>query len=243
MDKYKPGNKIVDIGAGLGGPCRMLAEEYGCTPIGLEYVMENVEIGNEISRSLGCPEYLAFGDVTVPLGVDNCDAAILLGVLNAVPRELKLKGLINTFNALKPGGILLYEDICFECLIDEFPESKHFGLSKHPHLQNCEYRRVMRQNIIAAGFEIIAYEDVSHAWSEAAWKHANDNILPVFDDPSVVLNPTEKMYMEFQALHKPEFYCDVTHIPVEELRTRFPLLSKHLDPAVYVHGVTHQDVK
>jgi 2-polyprenyl-3-methyl-5-hydroxy-6-metoxy-1,4-benzoquinol methylase len=197
MEKYQPGKKIVDIGAGMGGPVRMIAAEYGCEPVGLEYVMENVEMGNEISRSLGLPELLQFGDATVPLSVSNMDGAILHGVISAIPRERKLMALQNTFNCLKPGGLLFYEDICFECLYEEFPVSKHHGLEKHPHLHNCEYRRVMRQQLLAVGFEIVEYEDVSKTWSEAAWQHAEEDILPVFEDTNVEMSATEKAFMEF----------------------------------------------
>jgi len=37
MKTYTPGPDILDIGAGLGGLCRTLAEEYNSNPIGVEY--------------------------------------------------------------------------------------------------------------------------------------------------------------------------------------------------------------
>jgi len=64
MKKYTPGPKIVDVGAGMGGACRILAEEYGAEPIGIEYTQTFIDLGNRISRDLGMPEYLRWGDAT-----------------------------------------------------------------------------------------------------------------------------------------------------------------------------------
>jgi hypothetical protein len=38
MRKYTPGPVIVDVGAGMGGACRVLHQEFNMTPIGIEYV-------------------------------------------------------------------------------------------------------------------------------------------------------------------------------------------------------------
>jgi cyclopropane fatty-acyl-phospholipid synthase-like methyltransferase len=38
MNKYNPGPKILDVGSGLGGPCRVLEAEFGAECIGVEYL-------------------------------------------------------------------------------------------------------------------------------------------------------------------------------------------------------------
>jgi cyclopropane fatty-acyl-phospholipid synthase-like methyltransferase len=42
ISNYNPGPNVVDIGAGVGGTCRVLAAEYGCNPVGIEFVPELV---------------------------------------------------------------------------------------------------------------------------------------------------------------------------------------------------------
>lgn len=101
MKKYTPGPKIVDVGAGMGGACRILAEEYGAEPIGIEYTQTFIDLGNRISRDLGMPEYLRWGDATQPLGVENADAVFCYGVLNAMPRDLKVTAVKRMFDAVK----------------------------------------------------------------------------------------------------------------------------------------------
>jgi hypothetical protein len=71
-------------------------------------------MGNEISVDVGMPEYLVEGDITKPMPVSNMDAAIIHGSLTPVKREQKLQSFHNTFDTLRPGGLLFYEDLGFD---------------------------------------------------------------------------------------------------------------------------------
>ena len=144
MDKWHPGPVIVDIGAGMGGTCRILAAEYGCEPIGIEYVQANVNLANKISQEVEMPEYVRLGDATKPLGVENADGAILFGVLNSIPRSQKVLTLTNAYNCLKPGGLLFYEDIVYKCLLEDFPELKHEDRDANSHLFNASWFHCIR---------------------------------------------------------------------------------------------------
>lgn len=50
MDTYTPGKSIVDIGAGLGGPARLLHAEYDANVIGLEYLQDCVTFSEKIDK-------------------------------------------------------------------------------------------------------------------------------------------------------------------------------------------------
>jgi hypothetical protein len=101
----------------------------------------------------------------------------------------------------------------------------------------------MRQQLIACGFEILEYEEVSRNWSIAAWSNSNDITIPLLENEESNLDPVEKQFFEFLALYMPMFYNDIRHMTVEEIWERFPKLSQKLDPATMVYGVTHKDVK
>jgi cyclopropane fatty-acyl-phospholipid synthase-like methyltransferase len=58
MDTFKPGKRIVDIGAGYGGPSRVLMQDYQAEVTGLEYLEVHVDFGNMISRILGLHKFL-----------------------------------------------------------------------------------------------------------------------------------------------------------------------------------------
>jgi len=167
----------------------------------------------------------------------------MFGVLSAIPKgESKTLALKHTFEALKPGALFFFEDICFQCLPEEFPEPKAGDVTIHSHLHNCESKETVREQLEAAGFVILEAYDVSHLWSEAAWAHANDNILPLlYGDKE--LDENETFYFNFLGRSKPRFYSDVRHMTVEGLRHRYPLLCSKDDPAYWVHELSHNDVK
>ena len=47
------GAKLLDIGCGIGGPCRMLADEFNCDAIGIDLSREYVETANRLSELVG----------------------------------------------------------------------------------------------------------------------------------------------------------------------------------------------
>ncbi|HAH58387.1 MAG TPA: class I SAM-dependent methyltransferase [Bacteroidales bacterium] len=47
------GAKVLDIGCGIGGPCRMLADEYDCDVIGIDLSPEHIETANRLSALVG----------------------------------------------------------------------------------------------------------------------------------------------------------------------------------------------
>ena len=44
------GVTVLDVGCGLGGPCRMLAQEYSCQVTGLDLSNEYVRTAKELSK-------------------------------------------------------------------------------------------------------------------------------------------------------------------------------------------------
>jgi ubiquinone/menaquinone biosynthesis C-methylase UbiE len=46
----KSGMKILDVGCGIGGPCRMLAEEYGCHATGIDITGEFIRTARLLSK-------------------------------------------------------------------------------------------------------------------------------------------------------------------------------------------------
>ena len=74
-----PEMKILDLGAGLGGPARHLADARGCRVVGLDLTEEYCDVGNELSRRVGLLDRVTLrqGDVTRLSEVENAsfDAA------------------------------------------------------------------------------------------------------------------------------------------------------------------------
>lgn len=199
-----------------------------------------MDLGNKISRDLGLPEYLRQGDASEPLGVENADAIFCYGVLNALPRELKDTACKRMFDACKPGGVFFIEDLTFSKPMEEFHADRKTCMADNPHLFNTCYTEEFRGHLESAGFEVLEYLEVSHLWGEGCWGKANDYYLPILEEEEG-LDRAEVRFLDLFGKNKPRIYADLTHMTTEQIRERYPLVSKYVDPAHYVHEVT-QDI-
>ena len=106
------GAKVLDVGCGLGGPCRMLAEEYCCQVTGLDLSNEYVRTAKELSKLLKLDNKTSFvqGDATsLPFGDNTFDVIWTQHVQMNIPNKEKFYFEIS--RVLKPGGHFLYYDI------------------------------------------------------------------------------------------------------------------------------------
>ena len=106
------GAKVLDVGCGLGGPCRMLAEEYSCQVTGLDLSNEYVRTAKELSKLLKLDNKTSFiqGDATsLPFGDNTFDVIWTQHVQMNIPNKEKFYFEIS--RVLKPGGHFLYYDI------------------------------------------------------------------------------------------------------------------------------------
>ena len=60
------GATVLDVGCGLGGPCRMLADEYNCQVTGLDLSKEYIRTAKELSKLVKLDSKTSFiqGDAT-----------------------------------------------------------------------------------------------------------------------------------------------------------------------------------
>ena len=60
------GATVLDVGCGLGGPCRMLADEYNCQVTGLDLSHEYIRTAKELSKLVKLDSKTSFiqGDAT-----------------------------------------------------------------------------------------------------------------------------------------------------------------------------------
>ena len=60
------GLNVLDVGCGLGGPCRMLADEYNCQATGIDLSNEYIRTANKLSKLVKLNSKTTFiqGDAT-----------------------------------------------------------------------------------------------------------------------------------------------------------------------------------
>lgn len=103
---------VLDIGCGLGGPCRLLAETYNCTTSGIDLSNEYIRTAEKLSRLVKLESKTSFvqGDATsLPFDDESFDVVWTQHVQMNVPDKQKFYSEVN--RVLKPGGFFLYYDI------------------------------------------------------------------------------------------------------------------------------------
>ncbi|MFA9420258.1 MAG: class I SAM-dependent methyltransferase [Gammaproteobacteria bacterium] len=103
---------VLDIGSGLGGPARTLAEEYGCRVIGIDLTNAFCEVAGIMSNWVKLAERTDFqqGDATnLPFSDNQFDAAMTLHVAMNIAAKDKMYE--QARRVVKPGGIFAVYDI------------------------------------------------------------------------------------------------------------------------------------
>lgn len=157
--ELQPGMRVLDIGAGLGGPSRVLAAEFGCDVTGIDLTEEFVRSARILTERCGLSDRVRFqqGDaLAMPFADESFDIAWTQHVVMNIRDRLGLYR--EAFRILKPGGRLLFFDILKgNGLEPDFPlpwandQSISF-------LYNAEETKGF---LSAAGFQELKWEDVT----------------------------------------------------------------------------------
>ncbi len=106
------GVSVLDVGCGIGGPCRMLADEYNCEVTGIDLSNEFIITANRLSELLNLNNKTTFiqGDATkLPFDDSTFDVVWSQHVQMNIPNKKKFYSEIN--RVLKKGGYFLFYDI------------------------------------------------------------------------------------------------------------------------------------
>lgn len=148
---------LLDIGSGLGGPARTVAEVYGCSVTGIDLTPAFCAAANELSRWTGLDDRTTFrvgNACALPFDDDTFDAAMTIhAVMNipdkpAVYREAR--------RVLKPGGVLATYDVLQGEGGDVlFP----VPWARDPSISHLATPAETREMLVAAGFELVEESD------------------------------------------------------------------------------------
>ncbi|WP_350275449.1 class I SAM-dependent methyltransferase [Kribbella sp. HUAS MG21] len=119
--ELSPGARLLDVGAGSGGPAAWAAKRFGVRPILLEPMPS---AGRAASRLFGLPVVTADGR-HIPLANQSVEVAWCLGVLCTVADKVTLLSEIH--RVLVPGASLgLLVVVAGDRAIERPPEGNHF---------------------------------------------------------------------------------------------------------------------
>ena len=104
--------RVLDIGAGIGGPARYFANRYGCHATGIDLTQEFVDTASDLSAMVGLSDQTAFRQgsaLDLPFDADRFDLALLLHV--GMNIEDKTTLFAEAARVLAPGGAFLVFDV------------------------------------------------------------------------------------------------------------------------------------
>ncbi len=156
---------VLDIGSGLGGPARTLAETLGCHVTGIDLTQAFSEAAEAMSGWVGLSDRTTFrqGDaLDLPFDPDSFDAAMTIHVAMNIAAKDRLY--TNAKRVVKPGGIFAVYDVlqgeggevCFPVPWAREPSISHLATPDE-----------MEALLTGAGFRILHVADSteeSHAW-------------------------------------------------------------------------------
>lgn len=148
---------VLDVGCGLGGDARFIAEKYGCRVTGIDVTEEYVRTAEALSVLVGLGERTLFrhaSALAVPFGPETFDAAYMMHVgMNIADKDALFAEIRRV---LKPGGMFAVFDVMltgqgelrFPLPCATTPELAFFATA-------AEYRRALE----GAGFDVICEHD------------------------------------------------------------------------------------
>lgn len=108
----RPGLAVLDVGAGIGGPARHFAEQYGCDVTGIDLTPAFVELATELTARTGLAERARFvrgSALAMPFDAGSFDLATMIHVGMNIADKAAL--FTEVRRVLRPGGRFVIYDV------------------------------------------------------------------------------------------------------------------------------------
>jgi len=112
LAKLKPSDLVLDVGCGLGGTARYLAEQYNCNVVGIDLTEEYISVGKKLTELVGLSDRVELrhgSALEIPYKDERFDIVWTEHVQMNIADKHRFYSEIA--RVLKPGGRLLFHDI------------------------------------------------------------------------------------------------------------------------------------
>ena len=172
----RPGEDVVDLGAGGGIDCLLAARAVGPSGsvVGIDFLADMIDRATQAAARSGLSNVRFVEGLieSVPLRNGSADVVISNGVVNLSPRKVRV--LAEAFRVLRPGGRLAIVDLVLEH--DLPPEIQTHPAAWAGCLSGALSEIAMYKGVRRAGFRDVAIEPIeSFGIAECA-------LYPLFND-------------------------------------------------------------
>lgn len=157
------GSRVLDIGSGLGGPARYLAQATGCRVTAVELQPDMNATAAALTRRCGLAgriEHVEGDILAAPLAPAGFDAAVSWLALYHIPNRAALWPRLKA--ALRPDGRAHVEDFYVRRPLSE---AERAVLEGQFFANTLADRDGYLAELAAGGFEAIAFDDMTEAWA------------------------------------------------------------------------------
>ena len=157
---------ILEIGSGIGGPARHIANETGATIIALELQHDQNKLALDLTRRCGLSEKVIHvcGDfLTHDWHGKKFDAIVSWLALYHIEDHDTL--LQKIFDLLNPNGLFYAEDLISR---NPFNNNELIELSREIFANYLPNHQTYKSELEKKGFDVFFYQDMSDNWSKVA---------------------------------------------------------------------------
>jgi ubiquinone/menaquinone biosynthesis C-methylase UbiE len=111
VETLGPEDRVLDLGCGLGGPSRFIADHFGCRVVGVDLVQVRIDTARALAEMTGFAdriEYRVADATALPFGEESFAQVWMMDASVHVRDKRKLFGEIA--RVLRPGGLLVLHD-------------------------------------------------------------------------------------------------------------------------------------
>jgi SAM-dependent methyltransferase len=164
--KPAPGERLLDIGSGVGGPARWVAAKCLCHVTGVDLTPEFCEAARALNKACGMTDRVTILEgsaLDLPVPDAAFDRAYSQNVIMNIADKPRFYG--EAFRALRPGGVLALSNVCAGEAGEPYFPVPWATTSETSFLATVEQTRA---DLEAAGFDIVSFEDTTDTHKEAA---------------------------------------------------------------------------
>src|SRR5947207_7777554 len=161
----QPGERVLDIGSGIGGPARWFAATYGAHVTGVDLTPEFCAAAEALNAATGLGDRVRIihgSALALPVPDGAFDAAYSQNVIMNIADKKQFYR--EAFRALRPGGRLALSNLCAGPAGEPYFPAPWATTRETSFLASPDE---MRADLIAAAFEIAEFRDITEAMREA----------------------------------------------------------------------------